>query len=924
MTSTAATSPSSAASASRRSSAAPAPRSTATGMCVGTGGSGARSAAQPIAGQRLRQRRVLNFLDNMTNAVDADSRRPLRSASCSCRCGAPHRPERLHQHGGGYVFPNFPAPQPRPHRHRRRRRRRAATMNLVTAAHRRSDGRRRQQVPRRRLRAAERGADVDATGASTSATGGAYVAKFYSDPRRRRRTCSSPTRRTRSAGVQLMQRTARRDGRPVLRHLADRDRRRADGDQRLGAAIVAAPVTGSFPTFTGTGPAAMPITWETLPGGSAPGLVFVTRFHPACDAASDGETDRGPLRQCVNRARHSSPPSAWPSSSPPPARARADAASTRELFRPALDSYGIFTVDRAQTSHQWDWGFKLFVDYAPNPLRLDICPPTRRLRHRRRRCGRRSPRSWAGRRRCTSASTSASPTGSSSSPTCRSPPRATPPLRRQRLVRHRRTLARTGFYADAGLHQRAAAQRRAARLAHRLQGAPVPPRHVRPRRSPPSSRCRSATTRPSSATAASPSAPSSSPTSRAARSPPPSTSAPSSAPRRSCYAPNDPAADGVARAAARAHRRRPRARPGRPASPIASCTGSASPPKLYGLVPLVAGGAAARSTPASDFTADVVGGFQLFPVKDITVGVGAGAGLIGSAARHDDFRVFGGISWAPAEGKGAVGRPAASTPTATASPTRGDLCPTEPEDKDGFDDEDGCPDPDNDQDGIPDKLDKCPNEPEDKDGFQDDDGCPEVDNDGDGIPDAQDKCPNDPEDKDGFQDDDGCPDLDNDGDGIPDAHRQVPERAGDAQRRRRRRRLPRLGRSGRPSPAARSSCPRTSASTPARDQHRRPLATRCSSASPRRSRANPQREAHPHRRPHRRRRRRQEEPGAVAGARRVGAQLPHHARASSPSGCRRSATATRARSTNARRPRLARRTAASSSSSWSSDDEHGR
>src|SRR5215813_8109731 len=44
-----------------------------------------------------------------------------------------------------------------------------------------------------------------------------------------------------------------------------------------------------------------------------------------------------------------------------------------EMFRPALDSYGIFTVDRAQTSHQWDWGFKLYVDYAQNPLRLNIC-----------------------------------------------------------------------------------------------------------------------------------------------------------------------------------------------------------------------------------------------------------------------------------------------------------------------------------------------------------------------------------------------------------------------------------------------------------------------------------------------------------------------------------------------------------------------
>jgi len=87
-----------------------------------------------------------------------------------------------------------------------------------------------------------------------------------------------------------------------------------------------------------------------------------------------------------------------------------------------------------------------------------------------------------------------------------------------------------------------------------------------------------------------------------------------------------------------------------------------------------------------------------------------------------------------------------------------DKCPNEPEDKDGFQDEDGCPDPDNDGDGIPDAQDKCPMEPEDKDGFQDADGCPDPDNDGDGIPDAQDKCPNEPETKNGYQDEDGCPD----------------------------------------------------------------------------------------------------------------------------------------------------------------------
>ena len=87
-----------------------------------------------------------------------------------------------------------------------------------------------------------------------------------------------------------------------------------------------------------------------------------------------------------------------------------------------------------------------------------------------------------------------------------------------------------------------------------------------------------------------------------------------------------------------------------------------------------------------------------------------------------------------------------------------DRCPTEPEDKDGFEDADGCPDPDNDHDGIPDAADKCPDQPEDKDGFQDADGCPDPDNDGDGIPDLRDRCPNEPETINGFQDEDGCPD----------------------------------------------------------------------------------------------------------------------------------------------------------------------
>jgi outer membrane protein OmpA-like peptidoglycan-associated protein len=103
-----------------------------------------------------------------------------------------------------------------------------------------------------------------------------------------------------------------------------------------------------------------------------------------------------------------------------------------------------------------------------------------------------------------------------------------------------------------------------------------------------------------------------------------------------------------------------------------------------------------------------------------------------------------------------------------------DRCPDTPEDFDGWEDEDGCPDPDNDGDGILDIHDRCPNLPEDFDGWEDEDGCPDPDNDGDGILDGDDACPNHAEDFDGWQDDDGCPDPDNDFDGIPDTEDRCP------------------------------------------------------------------------------------------------------------------------------------------------------
>jgi hypothetical protein len=107
-------------------------------------------------------------------------------------------------------------------------------------------------------------------------------------------------------------------------------------------------------------------------------------------------------------------------------------------------------------------------------------------------------------------------------------------------------------------------------------------------------------------------------------------------------------------------------------------------------------------------------------------------------------------------------------------PDDSDRCPTEQEDRDGFEDDDGCPDPDNDHDGILDALDACPNEAGAPSTDPKQNGCPERDRDVDGIADSKDKCPTQPEDRDAFQDEDGCPDPDNDGDGVLDGDDACP------------------------------------------------------------------------------------------------------------------------------------------------------
>ncbi len=107
-----------------------------------------------------------------------------------------------------------------------------------------------------------------------------------------------------------------------------------------------------------------------------------------------------------------------------------------------------------------------------------------------------------------------------------------------------------------------------------------------------------------------------------------------------------------------------------------------------------------------------------------------------------------------------------------------DRCPAEPELVNGLDDADGCPEDaatvsaaaeraraeklartDTDADGLMDDKDPCPEAAEDVDGFEDGDGCPDPDNDKDGIVDGRDKCPAIGEVRNGFDDEDGCPDT---------------------------------------------------------------------------------------------------------------------------------------------------------------------
>jgi hypothetical protein len=232
------------------------------------------------------------------------------------------------------------------------------------------------------------------------------------------------------------------------------------------------------------------------------------------------------------------------------------------------------------------------------------------------------------------------------------------------------------------------------------------------------------------------------------------------------------------------------------------------------VAPFVDKGAAALS-PVLLSTSDRI---ALGHDKDAYLLAGMDFGLT-TAVGDPPFRVILGVGWAPRnhdkDGDGIADDL--------------DSCPDIPEDKDGFEDSDGCPEVDNDEDGVIDREDACPTKKgarskdprtngcpspdRDGDGLADDvdscpdkagprnhdrrlDGCPLDDGDSDGVPDALDRCPTQPEDHDAFEDLDGCPDPDNDGDGVQDKDDACPMVAGEPSPDRSRSGCPNLDRDG--------------------------------------------------------------------------------------------------------------------------------
>jgi hypothetical protein len=114
------------------------------------------------------------------------------------------------------------------------------------------------------------------TGGLDINVGGAYVAMYYSDMKPPA-TNLAFTEKMPVMGVQLVKDgTANPPGTKYFSTSVTTIDSALTSTSAIGGAVVPSPITGGFPQFSGMGGG---ITWEALPGGSATGVVFVTRFH---------------------------------------------------------------------------------------------------------------------------------------------------------------------------------------------------------------------------------------------------------------------------------------------------------------------------------------------------------------------------------------------------------------------------------------------------------------------------------------------------------------------------------------------------------------------------------------------------------------------------------------------------------------------
>lgn len=245
------------------------------GVCVSTGGGPGVGCSKPMAGQACITGTIRNFTDGMpfSGTIHVSLYNPVEFLS-----GNPPIDEK-DVTGSSYVFANFPPPSlmlvvvvtgDKDHMN-------ATFVNTATGAAGVTANNQytvdAYTIPKAVTDSWKTTGGLDI---NNPTTGGAYVGIYYSD------TKPAPTNlvfneKTPVMGVQMVKDNAANP--PGTKYFTTDLLTLGTGTSTsaIGAAVVPSPITGGFPSFSGMGGG---ITWETLPGGSATGVVFVTRFHP--------------------------------------------------------------------------------------------------------------------------------------------------------------------------------------------------------------------------------------------------------------------------------------------------------------------------------------------------------------------------------------------------------------------------------------------------------------------------------------------------------------------------------------------------------------------------------------------------------------------------------------------------------------------